>query len=269
MTSRKLVRTEIRDRTVNPLLYGGASSNIDRNTTLSNLSALTTQVMLSTALPLVKSTVVTNLTFASATTAAGTPTNWWFALYDPAGAFISQSKDQFTTAWAANTVKSLPLTTWTAVGSGASLKKIDTNVAYITTAQPHGLATNDVVYVSISDAVFDGQWVVSGTPTAYQFTYARTNANVTETAATGTVKKIVATPYVVPATGVYRAAIMVKATTVPSLAGVSLLHANFAGETVTGVAVASQTSGTSLTTVAPTTIATPTTVANVPLVIAS
>lgn len=269
MTTRKWVRTEINTRTVNPLLLGNAYSNIDRNTTLSNLSALTTQVMLSTALPLVKGAVVTNLTFVSATTAAGTPTNWWFGLYDSAGNLISQSKDQFTTAWGSATAKTLPLSTRTEVGGGASLKKIDTNVAYITTAAPHGLATNDVVYVSISDAVFDGQWVVSGTPSDTKFTYARTNANVTETAATGTVKKIVDAPHMTTSTGVYRAAIMVKATTVPTLAGISLLNTAVAGAVVTGVKVASQTSGSSLLSVAPATIATPTTVVNVPLVIAS
>jgi hypothetical protein len=269
MTTRKWVRTEINTRTVNPLLLGNAYSNIDRNTALSNLSALTTQVMLSTALPLVKGAVVTNLTFVSATTAAGTPTNWWFGLYDPDGNKIAQSKDMFTTAWAGSTAKTLPLTSWNEVGSGASLKKILTNVATITTAQPHGLAASDVVYVSISDAVFDGQWTVASTPTQYSFTYARTNADVTETAATGTVKKIVDTPHMTTSTGVYRAAIMVKATTVPTLAGISLLNTAVAGAVVTGVKIASQTSGSALTTVAPASIATPTTVVNVPLVIAS
>lgn len=78
-----------------------------------NLSALTTAVMLSVALPLQKGDLVTSLTFRSATTAAGTPTNWWFALYSSAStpALLSQSADQLTTAWAANTDKTLALAT--------------------------------------------------------------------------------------------------------------------------------------------------------------
>jgi hypothetical protein len=269
MTARKWVRAEINARTVNPLLLGSATSNVDRNTTMSNLAALTTQVMLSTALPLTKGQTVSNLTFVSATTAAGTPTNWWFALYDPEGDLVAQTKDQFSTAWAGSTAKTLPLTSRSTVGGAASLKKIATNVATITTTQAHGLAVSDVVYVSISDAVFDGQWVVASTPTDYSFTYARTNIDVTETAAAGTVQKIVDTPHSAAATGVYRAAVMVKATTVPTLAGVTLLNAAIAGSVVTGVKVASQTSGSGLLSVAPATIATPATSFYVPLVIAS
>lgn len=189
MTNRRWVRTEIDGRTINPLLLGGAVSNIDRNTSMSNLAALTTQIMLSTALPLVKGTTVTNLTFVSATTAAGTPTNWWFALYSPEGNLIAQTADQTTAAWASATAKTLALTT----------------------------------------------------------------------------------PHTTTATGVYRAAIMVKATTVPSLAGITLLNTAIAGAVVTGVQIASRTSGSALTTTAPATLSTgtPTTVVNVPLVIAS
>src|SRR5512141_2621545 len=108
-----------------------------------NTAALTTQVMTSVALYLEKGDVVTNLTFESATTAAGTPTNWWFALYSTAAtpALLGQTADQLTAAWAANTAKTLAL----------------------------------------------------------------------------------ATPYTVKASGIYWASVMVKATTVPTLAGVTLL----------------------------------------------
>lgn len=54
---------------------------------------------------------VTNLTACSATTAAGTPTHYCFALYTLAGALCGSTADQTTTAWAANTVKTLALTT--------------------------------------------------------------------------------------------------------------------------------------------------------------
>lgn len=88
-------------------------ANLRRSECGGNLAALTTQVMTSVALYLEAGDVVTSLTFCSATTAAGTPTNWWFALYDTAAtpALLRQTADQTTTAWAANTPKTVALTT--------------------------------------------------------------------------------------------------------------------------------------------------------------
>ena len=153
---------------------------------VSDLSALTTQVMLSVALPLQKDDLVTNLTFRSGGTAANTPTNWWFALYSPAGALLSQTADQTSTAWAADDHKTLAL----------------------------------------------------------------------------------GTPQRVTAAGVYFAAIMVKATAVPTLAGLAVDHAEISDGYMTGQVNLAQTSGSSLTDTAPATIATPTAVANVPYVVA-
>lgn len=153
-----------------------------------NLAALATGVMTSVALPLQKGTLVTSLTFVSATTAAGTPTAWWFALYSTAAtpALLSQSADQTTTAWAANTAKTLAL----------------------------------------------------------------------------------ASPQVITESGIYYAACMVTATTPPTLLGKSVGIAAAAGSILSSKILA-QTSGSALTTTAPATIASPTTVATVPLVIAT
>jgi len=170
-------------------LDGGVSlrKNLPRLLADGNVAALSTGVMTSVALYLERGDVVTNLTFVSATTAAGTPTAWWFALYDTAAtpALLGQTADQATAAWAANTAKTLAL----------------------------------------------------------------------------------ATPYKVPVTGIYYAAINVTATTVPTLAGKSVVNAVDAGALVTGQKVLARTSGSGLTTTAPATIASPTTVATVPLVI--
>jgi hypothetical protein len=138
--------------------------------------------MTSVALPLYRGDVVTNLTFCSATTGAGTPTAWWFALYDDSAipALIAQTADQTTTAWAANTVKTLALSA----------------------------------------------------------------------------------PYRVARDAVYWAAVMVTATTVPTLSGASALAAVAGGPLSTDVAYA-QTSGSALTTTAPATIATPTEVGTI------
>lgn len=160
---------------------GMLRANLRRSECGGNLAALTTQVMTAVALHLRAGDVITNLTFCSATTAAGTPTNWWFALYDTAAtpALLRQTADQTSTAWAANTAKTVAL----------------------------------------------------------------------------------ATPYTVPTTGVYYAAVMVKATTPPTLVGASL-HTGAA--VVTGQKVLAVTSGSSLTDTAPATLATPTTVGTVP-----
>lgn len=54
-------------------------------------------------------TLVTNVAFMSATTAATTPTNQWFSLYDASRNKIAVTADDTTTAWAANTLKTLAL----------------------------------------------------------------------------------------------------------------------------------------------------------------
>jgi hypothetical protein len=86
-------------------------SNLDRRYLVTNTASLTTQVMTSVAIPLEVGDVVTNLTFVSGATAAGTPTNWWFALYDTSAtpALIAQTADQTSTAWAAHTAKTVAL----------------------------------------------------------------------------------------------------------------------------------------------------------------
>jgi hypothetical protein len=151
-----------------------------------NATGLTTQVMLSAAVPLEAGDTVSNLSFCSGATAAGTPTNWWFALYDDSAtpALLAQTADQLTAAWAANTVKTLAL----------------------------------------------------------------------------------ASQIVVPRQGIYYAAIMVKATTVPSLVGRATLAAATAAW-LTGEKTLAQSSGSALTGTAPATVATPTATAFVPRVV--
>lgn len=67
--------------------------------------ALATGVMTSVPIKLFAGDVITNISFRSGATAAGTPTAWWFALYSSAAtpALLAQTADQTTTAWAANT----------------------------------------------------------------------------------------------------------------------------------------------------------------------
>lgn len=54
---------------------------------------------------------ITSITFKSGTTAAGTPTNQWFAFFDLATrTLLRQTVDDGATAWAASTKKTLALT---------------------------------------------------------------------------------------------------------------------------------------------------------------
>lgn len=55
--------------------------------------------------------LISNITVSSATTAAGTPTAGRVCLFDSNRNLLAQSADQTTTAWAANTVKTLPMVT--------------------------------------------------------------------------------------------------------------------------------------------------------------
>lgn len=77
-----------------------------------------------------------------------------------------------------------------------------------------------------------------------------------------------ATPYRATETGWYQAGLMVKATTVPTLVG-STCGTGAAGVILTGDVILAQKHGSGLTATAPATIATPTTVGTVPLVIAT
>jgi hypothetical protein len=165
----------------NLLLNGGVfvrESIPARGAVISDLAVLTTQVMASVAVVLFAGDVITSIAFRSGATPAGTPTNWWFALYDDSAtpALMAQTADQTTTAWGANTTMQVAL----------------------------------------------------------------------------------ATPQSIKRTAVYYAAVMVKATTPPSLLGQSLFDGTMSTGLVTGQKQLARTSGAALTATAPTTIASPT-----------
>lgn len=64
-------------------------------------------------------------------------------------------------------------------------KALTSNVATLTTSANHGFKVGDSVTVAISDAVFDGTFTLTAV-TANTFSYAKTNANVVSTGASGT-----------------------------------------------------------------------------------
>jgi len=68
-------------------------------------------------------------------------------------------------------------------------RALTSNVVTITTSVAHGFEAGDTVTVNIGNAVFDGTYVISTTPTATTFTYPKTNPNVAAAAVSGTVIK--------------------------------------------------------------------------------
>lgn len=84
-------------------------ANIPIHACTSDLAATGTGVAIGTRIFLRRGDVVTNVSFAAGATAAGTPTHWAHALYDPDGVLLAKTADQLTAAWAANATKKLAL----------------------------------------------------------------------------------------------------------------------------------------------------------------
>jgi hypothetical protein len=97
---------------------------------------------------------------------------------------------------ATNDQKSSECTTAVVAQQTATFKSITANVATITTNTTHNYVVGQHVLVAISDAVFDGYRVITSTPTGTTFRFNRTNADVANTAASGTVTIAVPTTYV-------------------------------------------------------------------------
>jgi hypothetical protein len=75
-----------------------------------NTAVGATGVLFMQAIKLTAGQVINNIIASSATTAAGTPTNYAFGIYDSARNLLANTANQTTTAWAANTVKTIALT---------------------------------------------------------------------------------------------------------------------------------------------------------------
>ncbi|RJQ68083.1 hypothetical protein D5S17_32795 [Pseudonocardiaceae bacterium YIM PH 21723] len=139
------------------------------------------------------------------------------------------------------------------------------------------------LHLDAGDAVaalsFQSGTVAASSPTNWWFALyddsatpvlmAQTADQLTAAWAANTVKTLaLATPQAIARTGIYYAAVMVKATTAPSLLGVATLSPASAGW-LAGDKVLGQNSGSSLTTTAPATIASPSAAAFVPRVVAT
>jgi hypothetical protein len=117
----------------------------------------------------------------------------------------ADSKGPISVTYSVAGTKTVTLTVPNAV-STISNKALTSNVATLTTAAAHNLEVGDSVVIAGVDATFDGTYTVVSVPSGTTFTYAKTNANVTSAAATGT-----ATSTGHPAAGAYIMGIAAKA----------------------------------------------------------
>jgi hypothetical protein len=91
-------------------ISGSKAETLDRNyLTEVDTSALSSGRLTLQAIWLNAGTVLSSISFCSATTAAGTPTHQIFGLFDSSRNLLMTTVDGTTTAWAANTVKTLAL----------------------------------------------------------------------------------------------------------------------------------------------------------------
>ncbi len=102
------------------VLSGALFETVDRNLCDEvNTAVLSTGRLSLQAIYIPANTLVTSISFWSATTAAGTPTNQIFGLYDSSLNLLRATTNDTTTAWAANSRKVLSLTsTFTTTYSG-------------------------------------------------------------------------------------------------------------------------------------------------------
>jgi len=77
--------------------------------------------------------------------------------------------------------------TVTNVARTVSNKALTNNVATLTTTATHGFKVGQTVVITGVDTVFNGTYVITGTPSGTTFTYAKVNADVTSAASGGTV----------------------------------------------------------------------------------
>lgn len=145
------------------LLNGGnvRRSSLPRHMADTDLGALTTQVMLSAAIVLQKDDLVTSLTFRSGGTPAGTPTNWWFALYSAAAtpALLGQTADQTSTAWAADEEKTVAL----AVPQRIAAAGVYYASIMMKATTPISVAGHAVDHAELSTGILTGQKLLAAT----------------------------------------------------------------------------------------------------------
>ncbi len=93
-------------------ITGSLAESVDRSICpeVNNAAPTATGTLYMQSIWLPAGITVSNLSWCSATTAAGTPTHYMIGLYDINRNLLATSTDQTSTAWAANTLKTFAMT---------------------------------------------------------------------------------------------------------------------------------------------------------------
>jgi parallel beta-helix repeat protein len=147
----------------------GALRPSGRYETTSRLRLGTTSTPTSGTLYLVpiwlpKGLVISNLSFVSGGTAASAPTNWWFTLHNSARVALARTADQTTSAWAANTIKTLAIAQATA-GTASSYTTTYAGLHYLGVMIKATTPCNLVSEGSLADVVASPSPGFGGTDT--------------------------------------------------------------------------------------------------------
>jgi hypothetical protein len=160
---------------------GSITETFSRFSSISNQSILTSGRLLLTAVALPEGQLVTSITFVSATTAANTPTNQWFGLFNSSLEALRFTTDDTTAAWGSSTAKTLNLSsTYTTTYTGKfylgimvaasvavpTLRGV-TNSSGITYTDIVGLSTSSLTTPPSLPFTANALAIASGTPWAY------------------------------------------------------------------------------------------------------
>lgn len=120
---------------------------------------LTSGVMTLVAVPLYPGDVIRGMAVRVGGTSAASPTNSWFALYDPSLALITQTADQGSAAWSSSSTKDLTFQ------SAVTVTKAGVYYAAIMVAAgtTPSLVSHTFTTVSISTGLVSGMTQLAGT----------------------------------------------------------------------------------------------------------
>ncbi len=206
-----------------PAAFAGIiAESCSRLLLVNNLSPLSTGRLSGYSVPVAAGQVITSGSFYSITTAIAVATNWWFAICDAALNVIRQSTDQLSAAWAANTLKPLTLDSVpVTAGSRSGTTTVTLTFPTLSQALSELFTAGDTIVVSnASIAAYNGTFTVASVG-ASTITYVCGGSATDSLAAPFPTVQMAAgkRTYTMPADGVLFAVVMVKANTVPTLAG--------------------------------------------------
>jgi hypothetical protein len=106
--------------------------------------------------------VISNITFVSGTTAASSPTHWWYGLYNSSRVQLATTADQTTTAFGASTAFTLAIAK-TAAGTATSFTTTYTGWHYVGIAFAASVTVPTLTGVPVTAAINGIAPILAGT----------------------------------------------------------------------------------------------------------